>query len=135
MKIRDLKERVDQFLAASQLTPAEKLGLEAYAAVQAHLRSEGAAPNNKQLQKFRRGLIMDQLSPVDPADLETIQALEDGLTIDDLEAEKDLFRNIALRQARWVAAALQPLAPTGEKDAVHEAIRVSIDQFMARKRV
>jgi hypothetical protein len=125
-----LKQEIDGFLTASSLEPGTIRALNAYAGVQAHLRAKGDQPNEDHLQQSRKSHILDRFKPIDPDDLDVQADLAEGLTIEDLESEADMFRNIALNGARWIAFALAPEVPaeTDENSVAAFEKRSKVDE-------
>jgi hypothetical protein len=127
-----LKQEIDGFLAASSLEPGTIRALNAYAGIQAHLRANGDQPNEDHLQQSRKSHILDRFKPIDPDDLDIQADLAEGLTIDDLESEADMFRNIALNGAKWIAFAFNHTIPEAKGELIPAAIeqQQEIDVFL-----
>jgi hypothetical protein len=122
METNKLRENIDTFLEASSLAPDIIRALNAYAGVQAHLKANGELPNEDHLQRSRKVHILDRFKPIDPDDPDVQADLADGLTIADLEYDAELFRNISLVGARWIAFALDHKVPPKEDEASKGAL-------------
>jgi hypothetical protein len=125
-----LKRGIDAFLESSDIEASIKLGLEAYAGVQAHLTAAGSKPNDEDLQQARKLHILTRFKPIDPTDPEVQDDLEAGLTIEDLEREAAMFQNISLGGAKWAAYAISPeVHPEDEASPANE-MRLKVDHLM-----
>lgn len=97
---------VDTMLESFGLTAAQRLGVEAVAALHTQLYSDPSRPRDEQLQESRRWDVMSCLLGVNWLHPEIVEGLAEGITRERMMEIAEIDRKRLLDQAEWIGEAV-----------------------------